>query len=119
MAFLDSLPPRPLDDGEVASLNRSESVSLAVAVDDDGPTDAVLLATDSWVKGLLFADEGWSVVETVTLDDETERYEGLRVCEETVRAVRDGDADAGDNSDGDADADDNPDDDTDTDADDN
>lgn len=91
MTLLESLPSRPLDDGEVASLNRSDSVSLAVAVDDDGPTDALLLATDSWVKALCFDDGGWSVVETVTLDDETERYEGLKVCEETVRTLRDGD----------------------------
>jgi hypothetical protein len=90
MALLDSLPPRPLDESEVTALNRSDAVELAIAVDDDGPTDAVLLATDSWVKALLLSDDGWTVVETVSLDD-TERYEALRICEETVRDVRDGD----------------------------
>lgn len=88
MALLDSLPPRPLDDGEVTALNRSESVELAIAVDDDGPTDAVLLATESWVKALLLTDDGWTVVDTVTLDG-TERYEALRTCEATVRDARD------------------------------
>jgi hypothetical protein len=87
MTLLDSLPPRPLDDGEVTALNRSDAVELAIAVDEDGPTDAVLLATDSWVKALLLGDDGWTVVESVSLDD-TERYEALRVCEETVRDAR-------------------------------
>lgn len=88
MALLDSLPNRPLDDGEVAALNRSDAVELAIAVDDDTSTDAVLLATDSWVKALLLTDDGWEVVETISLDD-VERYEALRDCEETVRNARD------------------------------
>ncbi|SFL14328.1 hypothetical protein SAMN04487950_2703 [Halogranum rubrum] len=88
MTLVDSLPTRPLDDGEVAALNRSDAVELAIAVDDDDtPTDAVLLATASWVKALLLTDDGWEVVETVSLDD-VERYEALRVCEETVRDAR-------------------------------
>lgn len=87
MTLLDSLPPRPLDESEVTALNRSDAVELAIAVDEDGPTDAVLLATDAWVKALLLGDDGWTVVETVSLDD-AERYEALRTCEETVREAR-------------------------------
>ncbi|WP_089824262.1 hypothetical protein [Halogranum amylolyticum] len=87
MTLLDSLPPRPLDEGEVTALNRSDAVELAIAVDEDGPTDAVLLATDAWVKALLLGDDGWTVVETVSLDD-ADRYEALRTCEETAREAR-------------------------------
>ncbi|KTG10231.1 hypothetical protein AUR64_11655 [Haloprofundus marisrubri] len=104
MSILDSLPNRPLSDAELASLNRAEAVELAIAVDEDGPTEALLLATESWVKALVFdrseqdseengdteesrGDGGWRTVETVTLE-ETERYEALKQCEETVRSLR-------------------------------
>lgn len=95
MSILDSLPSRPLSDAELASLNRAGPVELAIAVDEDGPTEALLLATESWVKALVFDQPeqdtedsgGWRTVETVTLE-ETERYEALRQCEETVRSLR-------------------------------
>lgn len=93
MSILDSLPDRPLGDGEVARLNRADSVELAVAVDPaeggdatDGETDALLLGTDRWVKALV-RDDGWHVVETVSLDG-TERYEAMRACEDAVRTYR-------------------------------
>ncbi|MFC4359917.1 hypothetical protein ACFO0N_18375 [Halobium salinum] len=94
MSILDSLPDRPLTDGEVAKLNRANSVELAVAVDpgenaadaNEGATEALLLGTDRWVKALV-RDAGWHVVETVSLD-ESERYEAMRACEDAVRAYR-------------------------------
>lgn len=114
MALLDSLPARPLTPAEVAGLNRADAFDVAVpvgeardpddsaaeadgdaaAADDgsrnglDGPTDALLLATGDWVKGLAFAadDGGWRVVETVSLDARSvERFDALRSCEEAVR----------------------------------
>lgn len=95
MTVIDSLPDRPLDEGEVAGLNRSDEIDLAVAVEPDenaadapeGPTEALLLATDRWVKGLARGAEGWTVVETASLDD-AERYEALRACEDAVRGFR-------------------------------
>lgn len=87
MAILDSLPARPLDDSEVAGLNRAESVELAVPLDDDGRTDALLLATESWVKALAFDDDGWTVVETVPLDG-VERFDALQTCEDAVEGFR-------------------------------
>ncbi|WP_435125006.1 hypothetical protein [Halobaculum sp. D14] len=85
MSLVASLPGRALSDAEVASLNRADSVELAVAVDDDGDTDGLLLATDSWVKGLRFMGGAWEVVETVGIDDVEERYDALRTCEDAVR----------------------------------
>ena len=90
MSLVTSLPDRPLSAGDLAALNRADAVDLAVAVDDDDPADGLLLATDAWVKGLLWSEAGWTVVETVTLDDADGRYDGLRACEEAVRAERDG-----------------------------
>lgn len=98
MSLISSLPGRPLSDGEVAALNRAESVELAVAVDSETDTEAaeanaaapgtegLLLATGAWVKGLDFRGGVWEVVETVAIDDESERYDALRVCEDAVRA---------------------------------
>ncbi|MFC6725223.1 hypothetical protein ACFQE1_12755, partial [Halobium palmae] len=90
MSILDSLPDRPLTDGELSKLNRAEGVELAVAVDGeegDAPSgsgaESVLLATDRWVKALV-RDGGWHVVETVDLEG-TERYDAMRVCEDAVR----------------------------------
>lgn len=89
MSLVSSLPDRPLSAGEIAALNRADAVDLAVAVDDD-PADGLLLATDAWVKGLSWSEAGWAVVETVPLDDDDDRYEGLQACEEAVRVERDG-----------------------------
>ncbi|WP_435066404.1 hypothetical protein, partial [Halobaculum sp. EA56] len=87
MSLVASLPGRPLTDAEVAALNRADSVELAVAVDDGTDTEAaeanaaaagaegLLLATDSWVKGLDFLGGAWEVVETVAIEDEAERYD--------------------------------------------
>ncbi|WP_224336647.1 hypothetical protein [Haloprofundus halobius] len=88
MSILDSLPSRPLSDAELAALNRADAVELAIAV-DDGPTEALLLATESWVKALAFdADgDGWRTVETTSLD-EMERYEALKRCEEAIGSCR-------------------------------
>ncbi|MFC7096542.1 hypothetical protein [Halobaculum marinum] len=106
MSLVASLPGRPLTDGEVASLNRADSVELAVAVDSETDTAAaegnaaapgaegLLLATDSWVKGIDFRGGAWAVVETVAIEDESERYEALRVCEDAVRASGAGETDA-------------------------
>lgn len=92
MSVLDSLPARPLSDAELAKLNRAETVELAVAVDDDeGPTDGLLLATDRWVKGLVFDGEGWRVAETVALADAA-RYDAMRTCEDAVRGFETADA---------------------------
>ena len=100
MSVLSSLPERPLKEVEVASLNRSEEVDLAVATEPAGPTAGLGGATDGWVKGIAFAGsyaessgfEGeWAVVETVDLD-EAERYEGLRTCEDAVRDALDDEA---------------------------
>lgn len=102
MSVLSSLPERPLKEAEVASLNRSEGVDLAVATEPEGPTAGLVVATDGWVKGLTFDGsyaesagfEGeWTVVETVDLDG-AERYEGLRTCEDAVREALADDTDA-------------------------
>ncbi|WP_224269340.1 hypothetical protein [Haloprofundus salinisoli] len=87
MSILDSLPSRPLSDAELAALNRADAVGLAIAVDDDGPTEALLLATESWVKALVFDGDGWRTADTASLD-ERERYEALKQCEESVRSLR-------------------------------
>ncbi|GAB3422692.1 hypothetical protein GCM10027435_27660 [Haloparvum alkalitolerans] len=102
MSVLSSLPERPLKEAEVASLNRSEGVDLAVATEPDGPTAGLVVATDGWVKGLAFDGEygeaagfegEWTVVETADLD-EAERYEGLRTCEDAVVEALEGASDA-------------------------
>ena len=84
MSVLETLPARPLSASELASLNRVDSIELAVSVgDDDAPATSILLATDAWVKALVFDSGAWRVVETVTLDD-VERFEALRACEDAV-----------------------------------
>lgn len=90
MSLVASLPGRPLSDAEVASLNRADSVELAVAVDESGPTEGLLLATDDWVRGLRFLGGAWEVTETVAVDEGTDRYDALRTCEDAVRAAREG-----------------------------
>jgi hypothetical protein len=90
MSVIDSLPDRPLGDGDLSELNRAGRVELAVAVDPGetaaDATESFLLATDEWVKALV-RDEGWHVVDTVGLDG-TERYEAMRACEEAIRTYR-------------------------------
>ncbi|MFB6175906.1 MAG: hypothetical protein ABEI99_01945, partial [Halobaculum sp.] len=102
---LSSLPERPLTDAEVSILNRSEPVTLAVAVDTDGETDAesgpdsaaetdseaetrgILLGTDEWVRGIAFTDGAWRAVATESVDESDERYEALQQCESAVRTA--------------------------------
>ncbi|KAB1194299.1 hypothetical protein GJR96_12975 [Haloferax sp. MBLA0076] len=89
MTLIDSLPPRPLEPQELTSLNRAEAFELVVAVESDGPARGVLFATDSWVKGVAYDDvSGWTLVETVALDDETARIDGLQACEDAVRSFQ-------------------------------
>ncbi|MFC6825546.1 hypothetical protein [Halopelagius fulvigenes] len=126
MTLVESLPPRPLSPKELTGLNTADAFELAVSVESDvdeqrssarrtqsgdGDARSLLLATNEWVKGLAFDEEGgtWTVVETVSLDGR-ERLEGLQACEEAVWAFRgetDDDSDTaadpdGDDSDGDA-----------------
>jgi hypothetical protein len=108
MSVLGSLPPRPLPESAVAALNRSESVDLVVSVgvttgpaedaasdetrseEPGGPATELLVVTDSWAKGLALApDDGWQVVETVSLSD-TERFEALQQAEDAVLAFQAG-----------------------------
>lgn len=106
MSLVASLPGRPLTDGEIASLNRADSIQLAVAVESDTDSEAaeanaadagaegLLVATDSWVKGIDFLGGAWEVVESVDIEDDEDRYDALRTCEDAVRANR-SDASAG------------------------
>ena len=95
MSVLDSLPDRPLTDAELASFNRSDALDMAIDVGDRETPDTdgivgVVLATDDWVKALVYDREGWRVVETASLGDgENERYDGLRSCESAVREALD------------------------------
>lgn len=89
MSVLSALPARPLREGELTSLNLADAVDLAVAVEGDGPTRAVVVATTGWVKGLGFDGDGWRVVETVRLDAGVERIDGLQTCEEALLAFHD------------------------------
>lgn len=104
MTVLSSLPERPLTEAEVSILNRSEPVTLAVAVetepdgadtggeepdDTDGDTRGILLATDEWVRGIAFTDGTWEAVVTDSYDDSDARYDALRQCESAVRSALD------------------------------
>lgn len=88
MGVVNSLPPRPLRPDELTDLNRSESLELAVSVAETDTAESLILATASWVKGLHFDGEGWRLVKTVTLDDETRRVDGLQACEEAILDVQ-------------------------------
>lgn len=88
MSVLESLPSRPLTDAEMAALNRADVVDLAVPVDDEGPNDAVLLATEQWVKALVYDDDGWIVLKTIELGN-VERFDALQSCEAEIRATYD------------------------------
>jgi hypothetical protein len=90
MSVVESLPPRPLDPEELLQLNAAEALELAVPIEDEGRVSGVLVATDTWVKGLALdaAEPSWTVVETVTLDGETERVDGLQACEAAILRFR-------------------------------
>ncbi|MFB6250445.1 MAG: hypothetical protein ABEI27_01945 [Halobellus sp.] len=90
MSIVESLPPRPLSPEELLQLNAAEVLELAVPIEDEGLVSGVLVATDVWVKGLaLDAEEpSWTVLETVALDDETERVDGLQACEAVILRAR-------------------------------
>jgi hypothetical protein len=90
MTLVESLPSRPLSPKELTDLNAADAFELAVSVEDEDEAESLLVATESWVKGLVFdatASE-WRVVETVTLDGETRRIDGLQACEDAVLAYR-------------------------------
>ncbi|AKH97284.1 hypothetical protein [Halanaeroarchaeum sulfurireducens] len=92
---LSSLPDRPVTQAEVAALNESDRLAMAVPVaqedatraDDGRPvtiTDQLILATDAWVVGLVYGAE-WQTVERVEIDDpKTERFEALQTCEGAI-----------------------------------
>lgn len=107
MGIVESLPPRPLTAKELMDLNRSDALELASPIEEEGDASGVILATDSWVKGLAYDDagEGWTVVETVSLVDR-ERIDGLQACETAILDFRGesvGDADGRNDVDGAAD----------------
>lgn len=94
MSVLDSLPDRPLTDAELASLNRADAVDVAVDVTEaerktPGEVAGLLLATESWVKGLVHGEDGWRVVASRELGPEDERFDAMQHCEDAVRAVLD------------------------------
>ncbi|ELZ82312.1 hypothetical protein KU306_12460 [Haloferax larsenii] len=90
MALIESLPPRPLEASELTSLNRSDAFELVVSIESEEPARGLLFATASWVKGVAYDDrQGWTVVDTVELDEETARIDGLQACEEAVRSFHD------------------------------
>jgi hypothetical protein len=89
MGIVESLPPRPLTAKELMDLNRSDALELASPIEEEGDASGVILATDSWVKGLAYDETGagWAVVETVSLADR-ERIDGLQACEAAILDVR-------------------------------
>ncbi|AEN06219.1 hypothetical protein Halar_2568 [halophilic archaeon DL31] len=94
MSVLDSLPDRPLTDAELTSFNRSDALEIAVNVSEaesktPGDVSALLLATESWVKGLVHGEGGWRVVATCDLGDDEERFDAMQHCEEAVREAID------------------------------
>lgn len=92
MSVLDSLPDRPLTDAELAGLNRSDAVEVAVDVTEaetktPGDVRGLLLATESWVKGLAYGEDGWHVAATRELADGDERFDAMQHCEDAVQAA--------------------------------
>lgn len=102
MTIVESLPPRPLSAKELLDLNRSDALELASPIEEEGDASGVIVATESWVKGLAFDADGggWTVVETVSLS-ERKRIDGLQACEEAILAFRGETGDDGDGNDGD------------------
>jgi len=103
MSVLDSLPDRPLTDAELTDLNRSDALDVAVDVTEPeakspGDVRGLLLATEDWVKGLAYDDDGgWRVAATRELGDADERFDAMQHCEEAIQDVLEtaGDADGG------------------------
>ena len=95
MRTLSSLPDRPVTQSEVTALNEAETLAMAVPVtqedavttEDREPvtiTDQLVLATDSWVVGLVY-DDGWVEVERVDIEGPgSERFEALQRCEDAI-----------------------------------
>lgn len=96
MSVIDALPARPLTPQELVQLNAAEALELAVPIEDEGAASGLLVASETWVKGLAFdaEDESWSVVETVELTKDTERVDGLQACERSILRFRGDDPDA-------------------------
>ncbi|MFB6081864.1 MAG: hypothetical protein ABEJ67_03490 [Halanaeroarchaeum sp.] len=97
MSVVRSLPDRPVTQSEVTVLNESDRLAMAVpvtqtdavATEDREPvtiTDQLLLATDSWVVGLVYDDE-WVEVERVSIEGPgNERFAALRTCEDAIES---------------------------------
>lgn len=85
MKLVESLPSRPLTTAEIEKLHQSDSVT-AVPVTGHPEEDnifAVLLRTDSagYAVGYDDEEEGWTVIEKATGDDEESE---VRVLEEAT-----------------------------------
>ncbi|MFW6003772.1 MAG: hypothetical protein ACOCPT_05070 [Halanaeroarchaeum sp.] len=97
MRTLSSLPDRPVTQAEVTALNESERLAMAVPVtqedavraEDREPvtiTDQLILATDTWVAGLVYEDR-WIEVERIGIDGPgSERFAALQTCEDAIEA---------------------------------
>ncbi|GAD52878.1 hypothetical protein MBEHAL_1638 [Halarchaeum acidiphilum MH1-52-1] len=94
MPALSSIPDRPLTTAEVAALNDADAFDLAVPVEreeavraeDNEPvvvTESLVLAAADWVKGVIHEEDGWRVVENVTVEGE-DRTEAMLTCEAAV-----------------------------------
>ncbi|MGQ4555685.1 hypothetical protein [Halobellus sp. GM3] len=90
MSIVESLPPRPLAPEELLRLNAADALELVVPIEDEGRASGVLVATTEWVKGLAFdaAAGSWTVVETVSLDGDSERIDGMQTCEAEIIRFR-------------------------------
>ena len=92
MSVLETLPDRPLTDAELADLNRSDALDVAVDVTEPetkspGNVRGLLLATDRWVKGLAYGDDGWQVAATRALEADEERFDAMQECESAIQDV--------------------------------
>ncbi|MFB6089717.1 MAG: hypothetical protein ABEJ97_01545 [Halobellus sp.] len=81
MSVVEPLPSRPLGPQELLEPNSADALDLAVPIEDEGRVTGVLVATESWVKGL-------------ALGADTERVDGLQACEAAVLRFRGDDPDA-------------------------
>jgi len=96
-AVVSSLPDRPLKAEEFTALNHADAFTLALPVDREEAVEretmeeteiaeAIILGTDDWVRALRYED-GWRVVETVTIDDpDTERFDAMQQCKRALQA---------------------------------
>ncbi|UWG47458.1 Uncharacterized protein HSRCO_1171 [Halanaeroarchaeum sp. HSR-CO] len=97
MRTLSSLPDRPVTQAEVTALNDSERLAMAVPVTQEDAvrtddreqvtiTDQLILATDTWVAGLVYEDR-WIEVERVDIEGPgSERFAALQTCEDAIEA---------------------------------